>query len=270
MEDCIGPQARTGREEGDGPLDLLLRRAEEDPLSLVAVALAEILIECLRPFLRDGPEARAGRAEEGQIEDEPLALEDLARLMVLGARLLQMKSRALLVPPGQTQDAEGPSSQEGATARGAPEEADLGPFRELALFLRQRAEAGLRSYQRPAPSLPPARMAGVALEALTAAFLEALSRQQPEPSPPPDIPQPVARETLTLQGKLEEIRAHLKREGQMSFGLLMASCRSRREVVVSFLAILELMKRGELQAEQPEPFADIILKASDSGPNPMI
>jgi len=64
---------------------------------------------------------------------------------------------------------------------------------------------------------------------------------------------------VSVREKVEEILAALVERGQLSFRRLVSACRSRLEVVVSFLAVLELIKSNRLRAEQSELFGDIRL-----------
>ena len=50
-------------------------------------------------------------------------------------------------------------------------------------------------------------------------------------------------------------------QGSVSFATLMKSCRARAEVIVTFIALLELVKLGRIGVTQPEPFGDILIVA---------
>jgi segregation and condensation protein A len=50
-----------------------------------------------------------------------------------------------------------------------------------------------------------------------------------------------------------------RKHGRLGFRPLLAACQTRTEIVVLFLAVLELIKSGRLWAEQDQPFGDIVL-----------
>ena len=118
-------------------------------------------------------------------------------------------------------------------------------FGEIADVLQERQAAGLRVYPRLAP--PPARPAGTGLDdftvdALFALMAEVLARV-------PEAPRAmIPRDGVSLSGRIAAFRDVLRRRGRISFRAVMADCQTRLEVVVSFLAVLELLKAGECDA----------------------
>jgi segregation and condensation protein A len=74
------------------------------------------------------------------------------------------------------------------------------------------------------------------------------------PDPPAAM---IPRDGITLTGRLDQFRDRLRRGGKFSFREAIAECRTRVEVVISFLAILELLKANECDARQGETWGDI-------------
>ena len=68
---------------------------------------------------------------------------------------------------------------------------------------------------------------------------------------------------ITIREKAALIRETLAADGRVSFRALMESCRTRMEIIVSFMAVLELIKSRVLEALQDAAFADIVLVPSD-------
>ena len=125
----------------------------------------------------------------------------------------------------------------------------------------KRQDEGLRAYPRlaPPPDVPlPSGLNKVTLDRLLALFREAFNRLPAEPSIG------IERSAVTVRQKLEEIEAALKRTGRLSFRGLVSACRSRVEVIVSFMAVLELIKNLRVSAEQEELFGDIALVALEN------
>ena len=225
-----------------GPLDLLLRLIEQQELDISTLSLARVTEQYLQ-YLRSGKDI------------DP---DDLAEFIVVAAKLLWIKSCSLLPRPpyGQTPREEEPDPGEDLVRR--LEEYQL--FKAVAVELKRMQEDGQRSYPRVAPPpilpTPKLRPDGVSIEALTRAFQEVLKRRPPEPEP---LVEPLL---VSVEQRLAEIEARLAREGAVSFTVLLEECASRAEMIVTFLALLELLHLGRAQARQPSPFGEIlILKA---------
>ncbi len=77
--------------------------------------------------------------------------------------------------------------------------------------------------------------------------------------PAEEEPGTIARQEVSVGEKVEEILAGLAQRGRLSFGGLVSLCRTRLEVIVSFLAVLELIKARRAVAEQDRLFGDITL-----------
>ena len=229
----------------EGPLDLLLHLIEREELDITSVALVSVADQYLR-ILR---------------EREQINLDLLTEFIWIGARLLLIKSRALLPRP--------------ITDDGQPvEEDDLGEelarqlmeyklFKEAAGRMREIETAGLHSYPRiaPPPDLPPPPgLDGVTLDMLRQMVELALTRQpEDEQHHPIAVIRP---HQITVREKMAEFRERIVSEGRISFRGVVDACRSRMEIIVAFLAVLELIKSRVLDAEQDAVFADIVLVPS--------
>jgi segregation and condensation protein A len=64
---------------------------------------------------------------------------------------------------------------------------------------------------------------------------------------------------LTVRVRMAQLLRLLKRSGRLSFSDLALRASGRRDIIVTFLALLELMRRRRVRVEQPEPFADLSL-----------
>lgn len=223
----------------EGPLDLLLHLIERRELDVTAVSLLEVTEQYLA-HLRAGDRIDVAR---------------LAEFIAIGARLLLLKSRALLPRPPEEEDG---AEEEDAEALVAALR-DYKRYRDVAGELRSRGDAG-RSYRReaPPPERPPGSgLDGVEVEALAAVFrgvLERFAAEQASQAPP------VPRERVRLRERIELLVARLEEERRLSFRRLLEGSRSRLQVVVDFLAVLELIKAGFVEATQSVPFGDIELE----------
>lgn len=208
----------------EGPLDLLLSLVQAEKLEITEVALVEVTGQYLAR-LRSG---------------EQIEHRDLADFVAIGARLIELKSRALL-----------PSPQ-----REPPEEPEPDPdslvallrryqqFKQAAALLREREEEALRGFPRlaPPPEVPPLPgLSHVTLERLAAIVERALARAAPAPEPGR-----YDRPRITVREKMAEIVHLLRLGGRLSFARLVSGCRSRDEVVAAFFAVLELTRAQRL------------------------
>lgn len=232
----------------EGPLDLLLHLIEKEELDITTVSLVQVADQYLAHLQ----------------SMEAVSLDVLADFVAIGARLLFLKSRALL-PREEAEEEEGPTAEEvGQELTEMLRE--YRRFKEVAGALRAIEDEGLRAYPRtaPPPDVPlPTGLKKVTLNRLLELFQQALQRHAETPLPA------VEHERVTVRQKIEEIRSRLRAEGRLSFRRFIAACRSRIEVIVSFLAVLDLIKAGLLSAEQEELFGDIVLVATeDPAPRP--
>jgi segregation and condensation protein A len=228
----------------EGPLDLLLHLIEEQELEITKVSLAAVTDQYLVYIQRL----------------DRITAENLVEFLVVAAKLLLIKSRALLpVPPTQEGEAEEDVGEE--LARQLRE---YKRFKELGQQLGAMEAEGLRAYLRVAP-LPRLEreldLTGISLDDLLAAVQEALSLQ-PEPSPVVEVVAPLV---VTVAEKIEHIAALLKEHKSFSFQRMLRRARSRAEIIVTFLALLELIKAGRARVEQKQLFGDILVLAPEEG-----
>jgi len=223
----------------EGPLDLLLQLIERERLDISVVSIAAVTEQFLS-YVR-------------QIED--IQAETLADFLVMAARLVWIKSRILLPLPMRPDDEEEEDPAE-ALARQLKE---YRRFREAAQSLRAIEERGLHTYPRVAP-LPEldARLeeGSITLDGLLAAAQRAILSL---PQPPPIPAGVVVPFTLTIRDQIGLIRRETTGGRTVTFGALLQNARQRVEIIVTLLAILELIKRGQINAVQDEMFGDITI-----------
>lgn len=224
--------------EFDGPLDLLLHLIERDDLDITAVSLVAVTDQYLGAI----------RSEEGV---DPQAL---AEFIAIGAKLIYLKSRALLPrPPKEPND----SIEEDEVGR---ELVDLlreyRRFLDVVAVLQERQDEGLRHYTRmatPPEPEPDNGLGSVTMDRLHGLMVEMLRRT------PPEQPRAVlSRDSgMVLSDRIVDFRTRLARSGRFSFQQSIAECLSRIDIVVSFLAVLELIRAGEADAVQSAAWGDI-------------
>jgi segregation and condensation protein A len=225
----------------EGPLDLLLHLIEKDDLDITAVSLVQVTDQYLAAL------RTASR----------LDLTALADFVAVAAKLLFLKSRALLPrSPGGPAEEEDREAEE--IARDLTEQlAEYRRFKEAAAYLRDLDERQHRSYARVAPppvDWLPSGLERVTLKRLTKAFLATLERL-----PPQAEPERLQRLLLSVGERRRQIVEALRRSRRLSFSSLLARSRTRLDVIMTFLAVLDLLKTGDLEVEQEGAFGEIVL-----------
>jgi segregation and condensation protein A len=222
----------------EGPLDLLLDLIERAELDITTVSLAMVTDQYL-VYLRSLEEAKA---------------EEISAFLVIAAKLIQIKSEKLLPRPPVLE----------------PGEEDVGQslvdqlrlykrFKEISMWLQQRDELGLRTYLRVAP--PPKvegrlDLSDVTLAELLAAAEEIFAKEQEKQALGTVITAP----RVTIREKIELISRVLRESDRSAFRKLLGEKPTRLEIVVTFLALLELVKRYRVAAVQESLFGDITIE----------
>lgn len=226
----------------EGPLDLLLHLIETQALDINAISLVAVTDSYLHTL--------------AQLEEiEPGALADF---LIVASRLLYIKSYHLLPKPRPATEEDEDEASGDALVRQLLE---YRRFKEVAGLLHERELQGLRVYVRaaPRPEMPRRlELDEVDVSRLQAALRKVLQRMPVEPPLPR-----VKTYAITVAEQIENVRSALQsavRGGRaLSFERLLSGNASRLEVVVTFLAVLELYKLGEIEVVQNGTFAELLL-----------
>ncbi len=219
----------------EGPLDLLLDLIKRAELDITKVALAQITDQYL-----------AYLAHASQHD-----LADLSSFLVIAAQLLQIKSEALLPRPPQREVGEEDPGEGLAMQLIAYKK-----YKQVADLLSEREREGLRTYLRIAPGpqrKPTLDLEDFNIEDLFQAYVEAISTQTPN-APLNDV---VAPPTISLRDRIRVIVDELRKKGRTTFRTLLSTAKSRIEIVISFLAVLELVKQHQVDVHQDQRFGEI-------------
>ena len=217
----------------DGPLDLLLELVEEKKLDILTVRLGD---------LADTYLARVRAMAE-------LPADEVSAFLALASRLVLLKARSLLpsLEPLPEEEAE---SEEELRARLL----EYAVVRERASALGARLRAGERAFHREGGTveLPPR---GGEVDALALAFSRvlALAAKQREE----DIVAPGER--YSVEQRTAEIEALVASHGRLSFATLLGETVSVGFAVVTFIALLDLYRRGVIDLTQDDLFGDILV-----------
>jgi len=226
----------------EGPFDLLLHLILREQVDLWEIDLSRIV--------------DAYVVELEKLEN--LDLDVATEFLLIAATLVELKTRRLL-PGSDDVDLD--------EELGLWEERDLllarllecKTFKDAAVALHGLAAAAERSYPRRAGledrflELTPDLLDGVTPERLRKAFLKAIT---PKPVQSFNIDH-LAPIRISVADAMDEVVDELRREGRMTFRALTAQLVERLEIIVRFLAVLELFKQGVVELEQAQRCGDI-------------
>ncbi len=223
----------------EGPLDLLLHLIREQKLDILDLPMAEVT----RQYM-----------EYLHLMEE-LNLEIAAEFVAMAAQLLQIKSRLMLPRPPADEGEEDP--REDLVQRLL----DYQQVKEAARELSTReAEwqnvvfaAGLDIREHARVEEEPIQ---ATLFDLLGAYRDALKRLLPPP------PVQVRTPPKTLEQRIAEVRAMLEDGRWEAFGGLLATSGTREELVLTFLALLEMVRTGRILLVQSEAFGEIRVRAA--------
>ena len=226
----------------EGPLDLLLQLIEHAELDITKLSLALITDQYL-VYLHKLTQLEA---------------DEVSAFLVIAAKLLQIKSEALLPRPPQRE----PGEEDPGEAL-AKQLIMYKRYREIAAILDQREADGLRTYLRVAP--PPKiegsyDLTGITIDDIAAAAQEIFTELNLADALSTVVPP----SRVTIREKITLITDALRREKSISFRSLVNHENSRLEIVVTFLAMLELIKRHMVRVSQDGMFGDISLEITEA------
>ena len=217
----------------DGPLDLLLELVEEKKLDILTVRLGDLADAYL-------VRVRAMTA---------LPADEVSAFLALASRLVLLKARSLLPSLEPVPDDEGESEEELRLRL-----LEYAVVRERASQLGARLRAGERAFHREGGTveLPPR---GGEVDALASAWSRVLAlaaRQREEELVAPG-------ERYSVDQRTAEIEALVAAHERVSFATLLGDAPTIGFAVVTFIALLDLYRRGVIDLAQDELFADIVI-----------
>ena len=221
----------------EGPLDLLLYLIRKQNLDILDIPVAEIT----RQYMEYVELMRA------------MKLDLAAEYLVMAATLAEIKSRLLLPRHEDEEDEEDPRA---ALVRRLQE---YERFRQAAFDLGDRPRVGRDMYVAWAPFVdadPPKHVPNVNLTDLTEAFQRVLEEAERFRH------LHISREMLSVRERMTLVLDRLQEEDFVRFETLFTRQEGRTGLVVTFVAILELIKEDMLQAVQSGPFAPIHLRSA--------
>ncbi|GGK15339.1 segregation and condensation protein A [Caldalkalibacillus thermarum] len=233
-------------ESFEGPLDLLLHLIDKAEVDIYEISVSEIADQYVA-YIRQMQE---------------LELEIASEFLVMACTLLAIKSKMLL-PKKEEYTFQPMLDME------LEEEYDprlelierlvqYRKYKQLASLLREEEAKRSQIYTRPAEDLSSFidrddinPVANVSLFDLVDALQEVLKKKEEEPL------SKVERDEISVSERMKEIKACLERKKEITFDQLFEGKRTKTQIVVTFLALLELIKKNEVYCQQDRLFGKI-------------
>lgn len=225
------------QEKFEGPLNLLLDLIEKEKLSISEISLAKVTDDYIKHVK----------------SLEKLDPEQLAEFLVVAAHLMLIKSRSLL--PDLKLSEEEEQSIDDLEKRLT----EYKKIRELAGLLKKTEAERKTIFTREAylgmnpVFYPPPKLKTTALAQAFAALLTSLPKIE-------KLAKDKLRRIVSLEEKIKHIRAFLENTIEKTFSDIVRGSKEKIEIIISFLAILELSKQKFIELRQQKPFEDIIIK----------
>lgn len=241
-------------ENFEGPLDLLLHLIEKNKVNIYDIPIALITKQYLDYV--------------NAMQEENLDI--VSEFLVMAATLLDIKSRMLLpVEESEEEDEEDPRAElvrrllEYKMYKYMAEE--LGIREEDAdriLYREPSVPKEVRQYEPPVDL--DALIGDLTLAKLQSIFESCMKRQEDRKDPVRSKFSTIKKEPVSLETKTRDLLHYARTNRKFSFRKLLDGQKDKVEVVVTFLAVLELMKVGKITISQENLFDDIEIEATES------
>lgn len=221
----------------EGPLDLLLTLIEQQELDITQISLAQVTEQFLA-FVKQLEQVNA---------------TELADYLTIAAKLLVIKSKAILPSlEVETVEEEGEENLTEKLLR-------YKQFKEAAKYFKNLDSRGLQSFTRtsvfserihffPDPNVTPEVLRSSVSK--VAAALKELD----------NLPKAKVREAISIQEKIATLQLQLAGQIETKMSDLIANAKNKEEVIITFLALLELIKQRMFTVDQDTLFTDFTIK----------
>ncbi|PIP27675.1 MAG: hypothetical protein COX30_00630 [Candidatus Moranbacteria bacterium CG23_combo_of_CG06-09_8_20_14_all_39_10] len=223
-------------EKFEGPMDLLLELIEKEKLSITELSLAHVTDQYLE-YIKSNEEIQLG---------------NLAEFLSVAAKLILIKSQTLLPLLEFTEE------EEEEIKDLAKQLEEYKKFKEASIVLGKIAEGGKISYSRngfvgvQALFYPPEDINVYDFRKYFQFVLQEIPIIE-------KLEEEIVREVVTLEEKIDDLQNTLRQRVETSFSELTASATDKIDVILSFLAMLEMVKQRIIDVEQGELFEEIKL-----------
>ena len=235
----------------EGPLDLLLHLIDKNTIDIYDIPIVEITNQYM-DYIR-------------AMEKEDLNV--MSEFLVMAATLLDIKCKMLLPREEQEEEEEDPRQEL------VEQLLEYKMYKYMSYELRDRELEGeqvlykeptipeeVQSYVEPVDLEE--LLGDLTLAKLNHIFQDVMKRQVEKIDPVRSKFGKIEKEEVTLPEKLDYVSAYARTHKRFSFRELLSRQKSKTQLVVTFLAILQLMKEGTITIRQEQPFEDIMIDSN--------
>lgn len=236
-------------EKFEGPLDLLLHLIDKNKFNIFDIPIVEITEQYME-YLDKLTEAD---------------VDKLSDFLVMAATLISIKAKMLLPEPESEETEEDDPRAELVKALieykmykyASLELKDMELDAEKMLYKQETIPDEVKSFKE---EVDPAEVIGdTTLAKLNEIFLQIMKRENDKIDPVRSKFGNITKDEIRVEDKMAEIRSSLKGLKSINFRTLLEKERGKMNIIVSFLAVLELIKNGAVAVRQEEIFGDIVL-----------
>ena len=236
----------------EGPLDLLLHLIDKNKVDIYDIPIVEITNQYME-YIR-------------QMQEKDLNI--MSEFLLMAATLLDIKCRMLL-PAEVNEEGE----EQDPRAELVEQLLQYKMYKYMSFELRDRQMDGemlmfkdatipdeVKAYETPVDL--DELLDGITLARLNSIFKDVMKKQNDKIDTRHSTFGKIEKEEVTVEEKLEYLDKYITSHKKFSFRDLLKKQRSKTQLVVTFLAILEMMKMGKILVEQENTFDDIVITSN--------
>ena len=236
----------------EGPLDLLLHLIDKNKVDIYDIPIVEITNQYME-YIR-------------AMEEKDLNI--MSEFLLMAATLLDIKCKMLL-PKEVNEDGE----ETDPRAELVEQLLQYKMYKYMSYELKDRQLEGerlmfkeptipdeVKAYQEPVDL--DALLDGITMSKLSAIFKDVMKKQHDKIDPVRSTFGKIEKEEVTVDDKLEYLKEYIVSHKKFSFRDILKNQKSKLQIVVTFLAILEMMKMGTITVEQENTFDDILITSN--------
>jgi segregation and condensation protein A len=233
----------------EGPLDLLLHLIKNAEVDIYDIPIAEITDQYIA-YLK---------------AMEELDLEVASEFLVMAATLIEIKSKMLLPRKKNTDDEN--SADEDPRKELVEKLVEYKKYKEFAQILKEIESGNIMYFKQPEIiddiENKEVFFKNITVENLMIAFKKVIDAYENRYTTGKEIPQNISFDEYRIEDKMESIKRLILKNKRLSFSQFFNTARSKIEIIVTFLAMLELIKLKLIRAVQYRNFEDITIEGQE-------
>jgi segregation and condensation protein A len=230
----------------EGPFDLLFHLIEKSEMNIYDIPIAEITSQYLEYIYDIGN----------------LDLDNASEFIVMAATLLEIKSKMLL-PKDPSFEDEASSDLDDPRAELVQKLIEYKKYKDISMMLKPMEEKRINVVYKNAEIIDDIKedklLLNITLEDIKEAFNAIVKRRAEEKSINEGLEQELMQEEFTVDDKIDDIRRFIRCNKSTVFSELIAGSKNKFEIIITFLAMLELIKLREITVYQNSIYGDIII-----------